>query len=235
MKRVYWLVCAVALGVAVAVHTASAAPAPLLPGENILAAVNSNDGLGSSDMSLILQLSGDGKVWVDEGHAVKYLVPTADVPGWEKPGFNDSSWKDGLSSVGFADNDDNTAIDRGAGVVTIYTRYRFNVSDPASVKSVVLLADFDDGYIVWLNGVEIARSAQMKNAGDTPKWDYGAAGGLVVPNHEASDLAAGKPNADRWKHAAIEKTNVSFAAQAGAAVEPSGKLATAWAELKSSR
>lgn len=209
------------------------APAPLLAGENVLAAGNYNDGSTSSDLSLILQLSADGVVLVDEGHAVKYLVPTAEVPDWWKPSFDDSSWTDGISGVGYGDNDDNTPIP--AGAASCYTRYRFSVSNPGAVKSLVLLVDFDDGYVIWLNGVEIARSPQMANAGEFPAWNYGAPGGKVVPNHEASDLAAGKPNSARWAHAAVVKHDVNFVAQVPTAVSPQGKLAALWATLKSDR
>lgn len=209
---------------------ASAASAPLLAGTNVLAAGNYNDNITSSDLSLILQLSADGTAVVDEGAAVKYIVPTADAPGWQKPDFDDSAWKDGISGVGYADGDDNTVIPNGAA--SCYTRYRFNVANPASVKSLVLLADFDDGYVVWLNGVEIGRSPQMNAAGDFPAWDFGAPGGKVTPNHEASNLAAGKPNSARWGNGAIAKHEVVFEAQTPSAVNPTGKLAGTWAALK---
>ena len=179
------------------------------------------------------QLGADGTVLVDEGAAVKYTVPTADIPNWWKSDFDDSAWKDGVAGVGFADNDDNTVIP--AGVASCYTRYRFNVANPSVVKSLTLLADFDDGYVVWLNGVEIARSPQLTNGGEFPAWDYGAPGGKVTPNHEASDLAAGKPNAARWAHGAIAKHAVDFTPQVASAVDPSGKLAGTWAAMKSAR
>jgi len=225
----------VAIGLAAFAGTGNifAAPAPLIAGQNVLAAGNYNDGTSSSDLSLILQLSADGTVLVDEGAAVKYIVPTAEIPNWWKPDFDDSAWKDGISGVGYGDNDHNTVIP--AGAASVYTRYRFNVSNPGAVKSLVLLADFDDGYVVWLNGVEIARSPQMANAGEFPAWDYGAPGGKVVPNHEASDLPAGKPNAARWAHAAVVKHDVAFTPQVPTAVNPKGKLAGTWAALKAAR
>jgi hypothetical protein len=224
-----------AFGVAVLLSTsnASAAPAPLMAGQNVLAAGNYNDNVTSSDLSLILQLSADGVALVDEGAAVKYIVPTAEIANWWKADFDDRSWLDGISGVGYADNDDNTTIPSGAA--SCYTRYRFNVANPGAVKSLVLLADFDDGYVVWLNGVEIARSPQMANAGEFPAWDYGAPGGKVAPNHEASDLAAGKPNAARWSHAAVAKHEVAFTPQSPTAVDPKGKLAETWATLKATR
>lgn len=233
MKRGGWFVLWAGVGWVLGGGNASSAPAPLLAGQNVLAAGNYNDGTSSSDLSLILQLSADGVVWVDEGHPVKYLVPTADVPDWWKPDFDDKGWTEGISGVGYGDNDDNTPIP--AGAASCYTRYRFNVSNPGAVKSLVLLVDFDDGYVIWLNGVEIARSPQLANAGEFPAWDYGAAVGKVVPNHEASDLPAGKPNAARWAHAAVVRHEIAFVAQAPTAVDPKGKLAGTWAALKLAR
>ena len=44
--------------------------APLFGSGNVLVGANFNDGPGSSDMTLIIRLSGDGEVYVDEGRAI---------------------------------------------------------------------------------------------------------------------------------------------------------------------
>lgn len=210
-----------------------AAKATLITGENVLACVNFNDGLTSSDMTLIVQLEADGKFLVNEGAKVKYLYPTAAVSNdWVKPSFNDSSWTDGVSGVGFADSDDNTEVAAGKAAV-IYTRYRFQVADAKAVKKLIFRADYDDGYVAWLNGVEITRSTTMaaggSKAGDIPAWDYSAASGKVS-NHEATDLAKGAPNAARKYQ---DEVTVDFEGVSGVtAVEPTAKLTTVWGNIK---
>ena len=42
---------------------------------NILAAGNHNSNMGSSDITLIVQIEADGEIVLDEGHNVKYVVP----------------------------------------------------------------------------------------------------------------------------------------------------------------
>lgn len=44
-----------------------------------------------------------------------------------------------------------------AGQTSLYTRIAFDVSDPAALESLTLKMQYDDGYVAWLNGVEIAR------------------------------------------------------------------------------
>lgn len=206
--------------------------AKLFSGENILACANFNDGLTSSDMTLIVQLEADGKFLVNEGSKVKYLYPKSAVPNdWINLGFDDSSWADGISGVGFADNDDNTTVPAGESAV-IYTRYRFQVQDAASVKKLIFRADYDDGYVAWLNGTEIARSATMaaggSKPGEIPPWDYSAVSGKVT-NHEATVAPKGTPNPDRKYQ---DEVVVDFEPVAATAVMPTPKLTLTWGSVK---
>ncbi len=226
----------IAIGVLVLLFPISsyAAKAQLKTGENVLACANFNDGLNSSDMSLIVQLEADGNMLVNEGSKVKYLYPTSAVSDdWIKPTFDDSSWTDGISGVGFADGDDNTEVPAGKSAV-IYTRYRFNVSNAFNVKKLIFRADYDDGYVAWLNGTEIARSATMAAGGSTvgsiPPWDYSSASGKVT-NHEASNAPKGTPNPNRKYQ---DEFVIEFdAIGQTTAVNPVIKLATTWGEIRS--
>jgi len=205
---------------------------------NVLVGANFNDGTGSSDMTLIMQLSGDGKVYVDEGYEVKYIYnpDNAGITGWTKSDFDDKGWKDGFSGVGFSDNDDNTTTP--AALLSIWTRYHFDAPNASSVKEVTLLVDYDDQYIAWLNGVEIARSAGVNakglKVGDEPAWDFSANG---ITNRGSCEMAAGKPNAARWSCGSVERTvvKVEFGGSTGFSVEPAGKLATVWGKIKSEK
>ena len=202
--------------------------------KNVLAAGNYNEGTSSSDISLIIQVEADGKIVIDEGASVKYIVPQADEKGWTEIKFDDSKWLDGISGVGFADGDDNTIVPVGAA--SIYTRYLFNVANASSVKQLIFRVDYDDAYIIWLNGAEVARTANiaaLSPVGQVPKWDVSAARG-AMGGHEASNLPAGKPNKDRWNHARIVThiVEVSFGGHSSLSVEPQDKLAETWGNLK---
>ena len=233
MKRFVLFLMVALLSIGLVCATFAANP-PLYAKGNVLVGANFNDGPGSSDMTLIIQLSGGGTIYVNEGYPVKYITDPDNkgITGWTKPSFDDKAWKDGVSGVGFADSDDNTTT--ATGLMSIWTRYRFDASNATSVAELTLLADYDDGYIVWLNGVEIARSAAVTTkglkVGDEPAWDLSSAG---LANRGSAELAAGKPNAARWSNAAIEKTvlKVDFTS----AVSPMAKLTATWGSIKAIR
>jgi hypothetical protein len=197
----------------------------LFSGTNVLAGANHNSGTGSSDMTLIMKLEGDGEAFVDEGHEVKYIIPDEDIDGWFEPEFDDSDWEDGISGVGYGDTDDNTVV-RG-GIWSVYTRYTFQVEDAFKVEDLMFYVDYDDGYVAWLNGVEIWRSGGMLGRGDPPPWNASSGG------HGSTEQAKGNPNPNRWNAGGIEKKQIDFEAKLGdIAVEPIDKLAVTWGNIK---
>jgi hypothetical protein len=86
----------------------------------------------------------------------KYFVGTTDPDtSWKAVTFNDSAWPQGSGSIGYGDNDDSTLID-AAPSVFIRHPLRFN-SNYANYKGIIIYPDFDDGFIAYLNSVEILR------------------------------------------------------------------------------
>lgn len=184
-----------------------------------------------SDMTLIMRLMGDDEIYVDEGSDVKYIhdPDNADVEGsWIEIDFDDSGWADGISGVGFSDGDDNTVT--RSGLISIWTRYHFDAPNAAKIKELVLLADYDDQYVAWLNDVELAFSGGAP-VGSPPAWDAARGG---VSNHGASELPAGKPNEARWNHGKIQKTIVTFryAGSSALGVDARNKLPITWGRIK---
>ncbi len=135
-------------------------------------------------VSLVARTQAAGaaeSVLVDFQSPMRYLVQTAAGLGtsWTLQGFSDAGWTDGTYGVGY---------DAGAMIQTTvsttalsaYTRARFDIADLAAVETIWFAADYDDGYVAWINGVPIAR-ANMPN--DTPEFDTEAA------SHESSNGA----------------------------------------------
>ena len=105
------------------------------------------------------------------GRQCKYLVPGVNVaPAWTSPGFDDSGWTTGTGGVGYGDDDDNTII---SPAISVYCRYNFTISDPSIITMLLLDMDFDDGFVAYLNGVELARY-NMGNEGSSTSWDQQA-------------------------------------------------------------
>jgi Concanavalin A-like lectin/glucanases superfamily/Putative metal-binding motif len=136
-------------------------------------------GFGTS-MQYLANTGPDDIVLVESGSPMRYLANTSD-PGvgleWVQPGFEDAGWDAGVYGVGYeasppgAENLLQTTVP--VGTYSVFTRTRFDVADASQVRRLLLGADYDDGFIAWVNGVEVYRSPQMPS-GD-PTWDTNAA------------------------------------------------------------
>lgn len=94
---------------------------------------------------------------IDMGYTWKYLIPTTEPAStWKTSGFNDTSWKSGPSGFGFGDNDDKTILP--LGTVSVFIRTTFNLADVDKIGALWLHMDYDDGFVAYLNGTEIARA-----------------------------------------------------------------------------
>ena len=86
---------------------------------------------------------------------------------WRNPLFNDSGWQVGIGGFGYGDGDDNTLI---PPTKSLYLRKEFQIIDTSVIEAAVLHADYDDGFVAYLNNVEIAR-ANLGFVGDRPGYD----------------------------------------------------------------
>jgi len=125
----------------------------------------------SSDLVLVPRLS------INRVPTIKYLANTAD-PGatvdttWFQQGFDDNSWSDGNYGVGYETATGLESLiqtEVAPGTFSVYTRARFNIENVLAVRDMFLGVDYDDGYVAWINGVEVFRSAEMP--GGPPIWN----------------------------------------------------------------
>ena len=97
----------------------------------------------------------------------KYLIPDVNTAStWKNPDFNDNSWLNAPLGIGYGDGDDATNI--GPFAYSAYVRTSFNIADTSKILKTILDLDFDDGFVAYLNGIEIARSGLT---GNPPNWD----------------------------------------------------------------
>jgi len=99
---------------------------------------------------------------VPRGAAWRWSAAGSEPPGWKTPSPGDTSWPAGPAPLGFGDAFIATTIpagpDAGTRYTTSYFRSEFAVTDPVGTfASLTLSANYDDGFVAWLNGVEIAR------------------------------------------------------------------------------
>lgn len=124
--------------------------------------------------------------WESVVHSVdiwKYHVGKTE-PGsdWNKLSFNDSSWLEGSGGIGYGDEDDNTIIER---TISLYLRIKFNILDTSKVETAILHVDYDDAFIAYINGVEIARAGI---SGFPPSYNQ-----VADSEHEAKMYSGGLP------------------------------------------
>jgi len=86
----------------------------------------------------------------------RYYPGTSEPPAdWKDIGFDASSWSYGKGGIGYGDGDDSTVVEP---CMSVYMRQTFTVTDTSRLCRCLLAMDYDDGFVAWLNGVEIARS-----------------------------------------------------------------------------
>ncbi|MCA9259211.1 MAG: chitobiase/beta-hexosaminidase C-terminal domain-containing protein, partial [Planctomycetales bacterium] len=93
----------------------------------------------------------------------RYLVPTNNSVDaiWTAPAFDDSSWTSGTASLGYetSGSDYASLIQTSVppGSVSVYVRIDFSVAEAGTLLD-TLQMKYDDGFIAYLNGAEIASS-----------------------------------------------------------------------------
>jgi len=117
-----------------------------------------------------------------------YLLPESELPSdWNTIGFDDSGWSTGPGGFGYGDEDDGTEIDPA---LSVYLRRIFAVTDAADLIHAILHADYDDGFVAYLNGTEIGRSFNLGEPGTFVPYDE-----TTSTDHEAQLYWGGYPEA----------------------------------------
>jgi len=93
---------------------------------------------------------------LQKGDVCKYIIPNASTNNnWRTRDFDDATWRDGTTGIGYGDGDDNTIVPTQTR--SVYLRQNFTVSDPTQIAEIIFQVDYDDGFVAYLNGIEIAR------------------------------------------------------------------------------
>ena len=101
-----------------------------------------------------------------EDTTVSYFVPKDNSLGdsWKDPNFDDSAWNTSVNGIGYDNSGDDFApfiktniLDELDGGTTAYVRVPFNVESLDDVEHLTLRMRYDDGFVAYLNGVEVTR------------------------------------------------------------------------------
>ncbi|WP_421875403.1 CotH kinase family protein [Marinoscillum sp.] len=122
---------------------------------------------------------------IDWGDDWSYLIPDASTsPNWMNADFDATSWEVGPSGFGYGDNDDNTTLTNAGSV---FIRKEFNLDSPEAIAEALFHIDYDDGFVAYLNGTEIARE-NLTSEGPPPYDQF-----ADDYDHEAQLYQGGRP------------------------------------------
>lgn len=102
---------------------------------------------------------------------------------WRSIDYDVSNWLEGKGGFGYGDSDDQTIIDP---CISVFFRRDFEIFDTSAIKSMILAVDYDDAFVAYINGVEIARSNGLNE--DFPSYDT-----FSETQHEAEMYSGGTP------------------------------------------
>lgn len=171
---------------------------------------------------VILLLASPGGFSGEKAHGAEVLIPigaewtylegreeaSSPSDAWRGPQFDDATWPMGNAPFRYGDGTGGTELDDMRGNYTcIFLRSVFDVADPLALDALRLRVDYDDGFIAWINGIEVESSNQPAQVTHSS---------LASGSHEAGDyetfslsdpvqyLTAG------WNVLAIQMFNVSI-------------------------
>ncbi len=108
-----------------------------------------------------------------------YLAGSDPPDEWTQADYQLKDWKEGPGGFGFADNDDRTILrDMRDKYQRVYIRRTFDAGVLDGANVLALAIKYDDGFIAYLNGKEVARGNVEKGRG--------AEASRIAP-HEASN------------------------------------------------
>jgi len=95
-------------------------------------------------------------------------IEKAPAKGWEKPGFNDKSWKTGKAGFGTPNTFDTKTAWQSK---EIWVRREFTLPTPASDGEYYLIYAHDDDFELYLNGTEIVNTGNRARGHVVEKLD----------------------------------------------------------------
>ncbi len=181
------------------IFLAGVASEVLKPGSNVLAIQVHNVDVADTDLKISAALKVAGSSLIElvaktdtfrffpglcepsGGLSEPLEIPADWRLGWTQLDFDDAGWPTGPGGFGYADGDDTTILNLSGKASTLYIRQVFDVAAEtlASNDPLQLIANYDDGFIAYLNGKVVAR----RNAGTTET--FFAYNSIATGDHEA--------------------------------------------------
>jgi hypothetical protein len=154
----------------------------------------------ASAVTINVDSGPEGNDIIAPGESWKFFKgtePPSNPPdAWTAIDFDDLQWHTGPAGFGYGDKDDATVLgDMQGNYVSVYIRREFSGSSLSPDDVLMLEVDYDDGFIAYLNGAEVARAnmpaggaagynttaSSAHEAGSPETFVLGTAGELLNP------------------------------------------------------
>jgi len=117
----------------------------------------------AADSDTVVFLVSETVTVFSAGQTWRFLDTGVDLgTAWRAVDYDDSSWGRGVAQLGYGDGDEvevvNFGPDDGAKYLTTYFRSEFVVTNAAAIGGLTFHVLRDDGAVIYLNGIEVARS-----------------------------------------------------------------------------
>jgi len=141
-------------------------------GENVLAVEMHQRAPNSSDLAMDMELAllpVEGPIdlaVVERGATWRYRKGSTEASdpatAWRRLSFNDGGWNQGAAPFGYSTEPEEGPFgteltDMRYLYPSVFLRREFLLEQPLLTGKLVLDAEYDDGFIVWINGRELAR------------------------------------------------------------------------------
>ena len=136
-------------------------------------------------------MCGNVRALVREGDKWRYFKGTQEPPAaWNSLAFDDGTWLEGPTPIGYETSSGYEKLlatklsDMRNAYISVYARRYFIVDDPLKLTGLYFTMDVDDGYIAYINGIQVSSryvtAGAKYNQGSTTNHE--ACGGTSVPN-----------------------------------------------------
>ncbi len=117
---------------------------------------------------LFIKLSASSQVFINFKSQWAYFKGVAEPSEpnslWREVGFDDSGWLNGNAPFRYGDGSGGTFLtDMRYRYTTLYIRKKFIINDINYFDQYKISLDFDDGFVVWINGKELVKTNVNNN------------------------------------------------------------------------
>jgi len=179
-------------------------------GKHTLAVQVVNSANTSSDMGFSMRLfdSYIQEALIAKGSTWSYFPgkqePSNGSLAWTSTGFNDSSWSQGQEGFGYEETGEGGVLtnelvktvleDMPGNYTSLYVRKKFSVADVAKYQKLDLEVDYDDGFVAYINGTEVASTVTDPDKNPATGIAFDATGNDLNADHESTN-GSGAPGA----------------------------------------